>query len=358
MLHFKSFIIIKLLLISFVYSYTINSNKKYIRDETEIESNSNNSTQLRVTKTYYGDQLNSFESEMYWKLKEQFESEDSIYNYRIYDVDAGEDFSSDEISRATFRASSSLIMDNPEYFWLGNGCKHTITYDRGYLRELRITFDKNYEESQIPRMKNEVDSVVSDIMAEVRQLNTTCDKVKYIHDYLVRTIKYDIAEVSSRYNIYGSLIDKLCVCEGYAEAFTYLSQMANITAITVNSQMHEWNFVRMDDNQWYVMDVTYDDPQIGNKRYESGDDGNMKYDYFLIGKNTLVNNDFQKIRYRDSPDHQLLDYLLLENARGFEYPELADERYECHFSLGHLSLSINHYNLFIFVFLALIFLII
>ena len=72
-----------------------------------------------------------------------------------------------------------------------------------------------------------------------------------VHDYLVDNINYDTSLSNQNiYNIYGALINRKCVCEGYARAFKYLLDELNIPCVMVivtgtNSQgeteNHAWN---------------------------------------------------------------------------------------------------------------------
>lgn len=287
------------------------------------------STDMITTGTYYRDQLHTFEKVIYDEIKEKID-DDTYFDFSIYDINNENHYSVSEISKACFRVTSAFIMDNPRYFWISNGSRQSITSNYNTIERINIRFNETYEENQVKKMNEEIDTTVQNILKELKKYTTTLDKVKYIHDYLIKTIQYETTD--NCYNLYGALVDKISVCEGYAESFTYLCQLVNVTSIIVNSESHEWNYVQMDNGKWYVIDVTYDDPQIGNMKFESGKDGNKKYDYFLIGKNTYVSNSNNRVQYKNSPDHQILNYLLLENAEGFEYPELADEEYDVGFS--------------------------
>lgn len=64
--------------------------------------------------------------------------------------------------------------------------------------------------------------------------SSTYDKVKGVHDYLVDNLEYDRSLSNENiYNIYGALINKLCVCEGYAEAMQYILSSMGIECIYV-----------------------------------------------------------------------------------------------------------------------------
>lgn len=120
----------------------------------------------------------------------------------------------------------------------------------------------------------------------VQILNTHTDRSadkyeneKKIHDYLVRNTIYDMdtynnagvntpSSSSVSYQAAGVLLNGTGVCSGYADAFRLLCEMAQIPCITVagtadgfaKGAAHAWNQVRLDDGQWYWVDLTFDDP--------------------------------------------------------------------------------------------------
>ena len=95
-------------------------------------------------------------------------------------------------------------------------------------------------------------------------------------------------------DLYGALIEKECVCEGYAEAFKYLCDEAGLHCINVQREgEHMWNYVQL-DGQWYSVDTT------GGKQ-------NTKQ-FLLEGKESL-----------EIEDH------IPENSNNFTVPTLAEK---------------------------------
>lgn len=146
-------------------------------------------------------------------------------------------------------------------------------------------------------------------------------KVLYIHDYLVSTIEYDSTYSSiGTYSIYGALVGKTCVCEGYAKAFKYLANAAGFNSeimqgVATNSsgqsENHAWNCIEI-GGVWYEIDPTWDDPIIvgGNGKLTN----EMKYKYFLKGRTT-----FEK-------DH-VLSYQFSSEGKKFSYPTISKSDY-------------------------------
>ena len=147
------------------------------------------------------------------------------------------------------------------------------------------------------------------------------DNIKMVHDYLITNIEYDQNyESTDSYSIYGALIDKKAVCEGYAEAFKYLLNAAGIECELVQgnatnsegtTENHEWNCVCL-DGTWYYIDVTWDDPvvvggSIGLKNYN--------YQYFLKGTTTFAEDHIER-------------YQFVDGGREFYYPTISSTDYE------------------------------
>lgn len=97
------------------------------------------------------------------------------------------------------------------------------------------------------------------------------EKVKAAHDYIIKNSTYNKAAIENNtlsdddFSVYGTLVKKIAVCEGYAKTFQMLMDIADIDCITVTGTVgteqvaHAWNMVKLGD-AWYHVDVTFDDP--------------------------------------------------------------------------------------------------
>lgn len=132
------------------------------------------------------------------------------------------------------------------------------------------------------------------IIAKITNANMTAyQKELAIHDYIITTTSYDYDNLKAHtiparsYTAAGVLINKVAVCQGYSEAFKLLLNLCGIECEIVtgtsNGIDHAWNVVKL-DNEWYIVDVTYDDPITydNNKRIEV-----LQYDYFNITNKQL-----------------------------------------------------------------------
>ena len=168
---------------------------------------------------------------------------------------------------------------------------------------------------QIDQCESQVIAVKNQILNQIAGKNDI-EKMRYIHDYLVDTIEYDQTFGEKNiYNIYGALVSKTCVCEGYAKASQYLLNEAGleniiITGTATNSdgktENHAWNYVNIDE-KWYAIDTTWDDPIIvgGGKLTNT-----IRYRYFLKGSSTMNKNHFISTKFTSG-------------GQDFEFPKLS-----------------------------------
>lgn len=149
--------------------------------------------------------------------------------------------------------------------------------------------------------------------------DTLYEKVLSIHDYVCASTVYDLTG-RYVYSAYGALVDQRSVCEGYAEAFKLLCDQNGIPCVLVSGtgitskgeENHMWNYVRMDDGQWYAVDATWDD------------DKEILRSYFLVGSNTVVNTRNGK---RFSENHKANGDISRTGLKTFAYPTLSAEAY-------------------------------
>ena len=85
-----------------------------------------------------------------------------------------------------------------------------------------------------------------------------------IHDRLIRWASYDSSlSAPHTHDLYGVLMNRLAVCDGYAKAFQYLLSQAGIQSLMARGWAdgggHAWNVVRI-NGAYYHTDITWDDP--------------------------------------------------------------------------------------------------
>lgn len=244
----------------------------------------------------------------------------------FYDILSQEN-GSDKLQEEYQTAIEAFTYDNPDVFYIDVTKMYinieTIQkiFSTKYNVYINSAKDPTYlldgftSKEQIDQCESQVIAVKNQILNQIAGKNDI-EKMRYIHDYLVDTIEYDQKFVEKNiYNIYGALVSKTCVCEGYAKASQYLLNEAGleniiITGTATNSdgktEKHAWNYVNIDE-KWYAIDTTWDDPIIvgGGKLTNT-----IRYRYFLKGSSTMNKNHFISTKFTSG-------------GQDFEFPELS-----------------------------------
>ena len=244
----------------------------------------------------------------------------------FYDILSQEN-GSDKLQEEYQTAIEAFTYDNPDVFYIDVTKMYinieTIQkiFSTKYNVYINSAKDPTYlldgftSKEQIDQCESQVIAVKNQILNQIAGKNDI-EKMRYIHDYLVDTIEYDQTFVEKNiYNIYGALVSKTCVCEGYAKASQYLLNEAGlenviITGTATNSdgktENHAWNYVNIDE-KWYAIDTTWDDPIIvgGGKLTNT-----IRYRYFLKGSSTMNKNHFISTKFTSG-------------GQDFEFPELS-----------------------------------
>ncbi|EJR80242.1 transglutaminase domain-containing protein [Bacillus cereus] len=138
-----------------------------------------------------------------------------------------------------------------------------------YNFSLNITYGESKEQTQY--VKSQAKAIVNSI---IKQGMDEHEKVKVIHDYVVKHVSYDTSYKA--YTAYEALANRSAVCQGYALLTYQLLKEAGIenhfVEGTGNGQPHAWNLVKI-ENKWYHLDTTFDDP-VPDKA------GRVTYSYF------------------------------------------------------------------------------
>lgn len=223
-------------------------------------------------------------------------------------------------------ALSAACEDNPMYYWV-NGFAYGFSYYKGssgsvyYVYVCNITLTINIDTNSytdFADVQAKYDALLEAVENfEVNGINRY-EKLKSINDKLCYMVTYPKQQGSFGdgtpwygpmvHQPTGALLNGSAVCEGYAEALKLICDRERIPCITAvgtgNGRAHKWNYVKMDDGLWYMIDTTWND-QVTNKYY----------DWFLIG------SDF------DSGDHVNLGKLYDNVDFTLNYPKLSTDNY-------------------------------
>lgn len=197
-----------------------------------------------------------------------------------------------EIDYAVQAAYDAFKYDYPEVFWMAAPrYKSDIGYRMingsytGYVTKFHLMPGEVYENASAEIAA--FDSAVNNAVGQLTALSsgmTMREKVRLIHDVVCMASVYpdpdsngvNIQEYS--YSPSGIFLkDGYVVCEGYAKSIKILCNKLGIACVLIVGNAgggHMWNYVKMDNGNWYLVDATWDD---------SDNLGMILYDYFLAG---------------------------------------------------------------------------
>lgn len=265
---------------------------------------------IDLEKFYYG-QLDQYGKVIYDKLYKNMDKLktgtytadfDTVFDDLLHTENGS------EILNNSFQlAINALTFDNPELFYIDITKVNLITEitTRAFSTTYTVSIGgngKSYLSSGFENL-NQVNEEISNIENIknniINQKNDNqIENLKMVHDYLIDTIEYNVDDGRNIYNIYGALVNKKAVCEGYARTYKLILDELQIPCIIVcgvaknaagETESHAWNYVKI-NNSWYAVDVTWDDPVIiGNGNLTD----DIKYRYFLVGSEEFSKDHFE-----------------------------------------------------------------
>ena len=302
--------------------------------QTPSENTNVDYSRVNVNKHFYN-QLEEYSKTIY----KAFETNKEEMKTGTKQIELGDSFSNllsqpngqDLIGKYYQSAIEAYTYDNPDVFYLSPNKMflNIETTTKGSKVTYNVYINSGNEANYLTdefSSKEQVDTAIAKIEQVKKQIiqNTTgntYEDIKKIHDYLVDNINYDTSLSKPYiYNIYGALVENLCVCEGYARSMKYLLDSISVPCTIVigkatnsegKTENHAWNYVEI-EGKWYAIDSTWDDPVIiGNGKLSEA----SKYKYFLKGANEM------------NKDHTPSN-TFTEGGKVFEYPTLSLENYE------------------------------
>ena len=252
---------------------------------------------------YYYKQLSSFQHQNAWEV--------IITNALLYPnqrAASGKDYARQALA-------SMIKHDNPRMFWIDwVDTRGRIRFDTGANVNplpLKIPDGKKLLYHQATFL-NTIPAVVEEIRATLPQNAGERDILKAIHDWLCQHNSYNYSQTSDHkkehdpvafaflaaHSSYSAIIpgdEYQPVCEGYAGAFKVLCDEFGIECICISGKTsfaagHMWNYVRLSDGKWYLVDVTSDDVESKKVAYN--------HQYFLLGSQ-------KSAQYRYTPNEYL-----------------------------------------------------
>lgn len=140
-----------------------------------------------------------------------------------------------------------------------------------------------------------------------------------IIEWLVENCEYQLGDAWSRSTAYSCIVLGKAQCSGYADAFLQTVKLCGLDVRYVHSSTHAWNLVKLDDN-WYHVDVTWEDPIVQEDGGSSNDNGfgfeNLRNEYI-----NLMDAQIQKVN-----EHKTWSPSTIK-ANGIKYGPAVVEKY-------------------------------
>lgn len=193
----------------------------------------------------------------------------------------------DDVKTAIQAASDAFSYDYPQAFWFRGSnygyrvsCVRDGSSSTGYRGTFKnFTFkpaNREISENAHTRMGDFMDGV-QNAVAELNEQTLGMDmeqKIKRIHDYICQRVTYrndNTLWVHSAASLFLDA-DPAFVCEGYAKSMKIFCYYMGINCACISGTArgtssgipgaHMWNYVQMDDGNWYLVDATWDDVGI------------------------------------------------------------------------------------------------
>ena len=233
-------------------------------------------------------------------------------------------------------ALDAFTYDYPEVFWMrGSGYSYSISSKKqngkytGVISKFTMKpslvdgYNTNITDNMNNFLKN-ADAAAAQIAADTNG-KSLYEKVKAIHDYVCEKAVYD-AQNNLRVHSAGPMFigDGHVVCEGYAKAMLILCRKLGIDCACIggfarnssasSGEAHMWNYVKMDNDTWYLVDATWDDQLSG-----------IRTTYLLAGWNSkgFNHNTLREERNEKDTFSSPTKY----TPQAFIYPPISDNSY-------------------------------
>lgn len=235
-------------------------------------------------------------------------------------------------------ANDAFTYDHPEIFWkkganyqFKTNIKNNDDFS-GYIYTVKgsMTYKTDLTEQEIDIMADKQENAIEHILSLTSNEDGRYQSLMALHDFLADSVSYDYSlkgqysheafgALVENYDDAGKMEGKSAVCEGYAKAFKILCDRMDIPCVLVvgdagtgsSRTAHMWNYVQMDDQNWYAVDVTWDDQVTITV-----------YDYFLGGRKTVG---FHNSSFNESHKEK---GTFSTGGWEFDYPDIQEEAYQ------------------------------
>lgn len=203
-----------------------------------------------------------------------------------------------------------ILNNNPELFYVKGSIQYSYNPSSGMVISYTVTY--NDTEENITNQKAEFEQAAEKVSEQVESSMSDLEKALTVHDYLVLNCEYDQDRLESNnlpdisHTAYGALVNEMAVCDGYADAFSYIMEDKLGIACEVvssDSMSHAWNMISI-GGKWYHVDATWDDPVRDCI-------GRVKHNYFLLSDTAISDSDHRHTGWTET---QTADSALYDTA--------------------------------------------
>ncbi|MBQ7715025.1 MAG: hypothetical protein IJT70_04050 [Clostridia bacterium] len=180
---------------------------------------------------------------------------------------------------------------DPETFHV-DGISFTTMGSGSSKKFYQFKFTYKYTKAVYDEMREEMIAAADELLEGVEGNNALSDiqKALILHDRLAVYCEYDVenyyagAVPDSSYTMYGAMVNRICVCEGYTKAYSYLLDRVGIKNYYCSSIQlgHIWNIVYIDGVKYHI-DTTWDDPTYDITGY-------VTHRFFLCSTEKMIEN--------------------------------------------------------------------
>lgn len=301
------------------FTFTDKNSVNLILDDDITNTNFSSNNNISKNKYYYN-QLDANAKTIYIALENNIDNlkkENYTINFsKQFNNLLHETSGQEQLNKSFQSALDAFFYDYPELFYIDISkisllikCT-SVGPITTYTVAIAPQDNKNYlhsgfnSETDVDVAISKIENIRNSLINKISN-NNDYTKIKQVHDTLVNSLEYDSTlNKNNAHNIYGALIQKSVVCEGYAKSFKYILDSLGIENILVSgtatnssneTESHMWNYVKL-NGDWYGVDVTWDDPVIIGGYTNS----NLRHDYFLKGNSTFIKSHIPSGRISDT----------------------------------------------------------
>ena len=125
---------------------------------------------------------------------------------------------------------------------------------------------KSGDVSKLSKKEKAREKQAKEILEKItKKCKTDYEKELAVYEWMYKNISNDSSNTisisnraSDTYTPAGVLGGKKAVCVGYATTFRMFMEMLGLECHVVHNDYHSWDLVKLDDNQWYHVDVYSD----------------------------------------------------------------------------------------------------